>query len=107
MSTPDESTGMFLDSLIKSVSQPLAVSFCVMIVLMFVFFTYHLFEKVGSLNKARRENSSPLAYKSPNGKGYWVKGIGEGNAQYSFVSFRELYPEGTDMDELRKLKMQP
>ncbi|MFX3643383.1 MAG: hypothetical protein ACE3L7_32825 [Candidatus Pristimantibacillus sp.] len=39
--------------------------------------------------------------KSDDGLGYWVKGYG---GDMSYVPLTALYPEGTDMDEVEKLK---
>lgn len=40
-------------------------------------------------------------YKSDDGKGYWVRGYGD---EITYVPLTDLYPAGTNMDELRDLK---
>ncbi|KGP85301.1 MULTISPECIES: hypothetical protein [unclassified Paenibacillus] len=51
--------------------------------------------------KTKPEKPNEPIYKSDDGKGYWVRGYGD---EITYVSLTDLYPAGTNMDELRDLK---
>lgn len=103
----DVSFALHLFQFFSSIFHYMGVSFLVLVALGILFYLYQVFKKEGVLDKLREQPpTAPLAYKSPTGKGYWVKLASErGATQYSFVSFTELYPEGTDMEELNQLKL--
>lgn len=52
--------------------------------------------------KTKPEKPKEPIYRSPDGKGYWVRDLIDTNRS-TYVPRAELYPEGTDMDELREL----
>lgn len=52
--------------------------------------------------KTKPEKPKEPIYRSPDGKGYWVRDLIDTNRS-TYVPRAELYPEGTDMDELRDL----
>lgn len=54
------------------------------------------------LPKETKSKKHPHVTKSDDGLGYWVKGYGD---DVSYVPLTALYPEGTDMDEVEKLKI--
>lgn len=51
--------------------------------------------------KKKPEKPKEPIYKSDDGKGYWVRGYGD---EITYVPLTDLYPAGTNMDELRDLK---
>lgn len=54
-----------------------------------------------NVRKDLKTKKAQLVSKSDDGLGYWVEGYGD---EVSYVPLTALYPEGTDMDEIEKLK---